>query len=232
MVRLNYIKERTAFTLVEVLVVVSIFALLSTIGLVNIRSSKNLANLSNAKGLLASAVSKVQGYTRAGRSFDRTPASGSLEVPRSFGITVDKTLNPDGFRLFADFPPAGLPLETVPHCYSVGGVPGCDPYLAAGSPKADSLVEDKDFASGIQVSKIEYVKQVPSIQTVETNRIDLVYLVPTAETVLYYEGIAGNMVKFDDPAEKISVIITLFNPASNSTDTVTISGGIIGGTVK
>jgi prepilin-type N-terminal cleavage/methylation domain-containing protein len=223
----NQINHRSAFTLVEILVVVGIFALLSTVGLVSVRSSKNKTNLSNGLGYLAGAISKVQGFTRAGRSFDKTPPS-VMTVPRSYGISIDRVDNKNGFKLFADFPPVGPDPIGIPHCYADGGELGCDP-TAPASPKTDTVVEDNTFMSGIEVSAIQ-VDTGSGIVSVE--RIDLVYLIPSAETVLYYDDALGGMIKFAGPAEQVNVTVILRNPTSGESRSLIIKGGLIGGSVR
>jgi prepilin-type N-terminal cleavage/methylation domain-containing protein len=224
-------KKKLGFTLLEILVVVGIFVLLSTIGILSITRSKNKTYIDNAMGSISTGLSKVQSLTRAGRSVDRTPAGSNTEVPRSYGISINQWpgyLN--GFKIFADFPLAGQDPDLIPHCL-MGAVPpppaGCDP---AGLGKEDTIVEDVSFLNGVEINAINV--KIGGILT-PVSRADLVFLIPTGETVLYYKDPVSNlMVKLNEPPENIYVRVLLLKPGVGLSGNVIIEGGILGAKVR
>jgi prepilin-type N-terminal cleavage/methylation domain-containing protein len=234
MAQRSYYQARPAFTLVEILVVVAIFAILSTIGLVSITNNKNKYYLENSQGKVSSTLSRIQGYTRAGRSVYRTPPGAQEDVPRSYGLSVDKVNNNVGYKWFADFSSnlLGAPdAPAFPHCYSGGVQLGCDPFAAGGFPKQDTIVEDGTFGNNIQVSEI-WVDDKNNIDPAfQVDRVDLVFIIPTSETLLYYyDTNTSQMIMLT--GNNFAIQIKIINPAVNDAKTIMIVGGAVGGGIK
>lgn len=90
---------RRGFTIMELLVTLSVFALLTTVVLVNFRQVDNSLLLQNVAQQVALVVRKAQ---ISGISVQGINSGGSTVFP-SYGVNFDTSLN-TVFRLFADLP--------------------------------------------------------------------------------------------------------------------------------
>ncbi|MFA6198452.1 MAG: type II secretion system protein [Patescibacteria group bacterium] len=233
MARSNWTKQYFAFTVIEVLVVVAIFAMLSTISLISIQRSKERSKTQSTLQLMTSSMEKIKGYVLGGRSFN--DSLGAPAVARSYGVSIDFASNPNKFTIFADFPPsgAGAPDPTlVPNCYAGGGDPGCDPFFATGFPKRDSVIEENVFTNGRLFDSLKIRTAIGPQVFMDVDRVDIVYLVPSNETVMYYlDTASGAMVKFNGGIDVMMAVATINSnpPLASNAGEIYIYGGLVGG---
>ncbi|MBU0707792.1 prepilin-type N-terminal cleavage/methylation domain-containing protein [Patescibacteria group bacterium] len=192
------------YTLIELLVTISIFIIISTVGLVSFLRHRQATDLDSSVSELSSNIRKVQGYTRSGRG------EGGLH-PRAYGVSIDLDTN-DSYILYAD----------------ADELPGFDPstYCYACYGEADVLIDDYSLLNNTTLDAIN----ITGLATIaDITKVYLVFIVPTSELKIVYEDPdAGGFVSYEVPGEK-EVRITVKHLKSEDTKTVKVTGGAFGG---
>jgi len=88
--------DSRGFTVIELLVSVSIIALVTVVYIADYRSADRQAALSMAAQKLASDIRQVQNYSLGSKEF------GGLLPPGGWGINIDRTADEHSYNLFVD----------------------------------------------------------------------------------------------------------------------------------
>lgn len=89
--------NRRGFTLIEILVVVLIVGILTTLLIVDFRKGKMRDDLKQGAMLISESLRKVQNLAMTGRL-----AESSGQSAKGFGIYINKSLSPNEFKIFGD----------------------------------------------------------------------------------------------------------------------------------
>ena len=194
---------KKGFTLIEMISVVAIIGILTTVGVVAFLRNRQSADLDRSASELASNIRKIQGYTRAGRS-------EGANVPRAYGLMIDLTGGwADTYTLYADF-----------------GTSGDDFYFEPAPTGPDVQIDNFTLASNTRITSVEISNLRESF-----GRIDFGFFVPSSDLKAMGTSVGG--IPPDDSSifdtGPIEVKITVTHAQANKSKVVRVNGGSLGG---
>lgn len=213
----NKMKYNSGITIIELLVVISIFIIISGITIFNYSKFKSTATLQNLADDIALSVRRVQGYAIGVKGYND-------EFNRPYGIHF--TSNPEvvsqysgssrSFILFIDMNDNGK--------YDAGS--------SCGIPSEDSeCLEVLSVNNTNMVSEIHIIENNNDIIIDKEDTLAILFKRPNPEPGLFCYGDSSNDTSFCDPlsAEISSVQIRVANPNSYDThkDIIVNSNGQI-----
>lgn len=194
-------KSRKAFTLIELLITISIFMVLGTVGLLTFIRNRQSNELKQSTSELASNIRKIQSYTRSGKSITN-PVNGLMEVPRAFGISLTSVAGGNTtYFLYADFGD-----ETDDYYYD---------------PAVDAQVENYSLANNTEIAALDIG------QRTAYEKVDLVFIVPTSGLIA--QGFAQLLNPPDPPVTDLLRATITVNHDQAGTKDLIVEGGVLGG---
>lgn len=192
--------------MVEMIVAISIFAIIGSVGLVSFMRNRQSTDLERSSSELASNIRKVQGYAKSGKSTDN-PTLG-LSVPRAYGLSIDKNVSDEKYRLYADY-----------------GGESDDYHYDPADPDPDEpdvLLEEYDLVANTIIDTMD----VANLRA-DFCRADIVFIIPSSKLIVSAaENCGDDPVIYDDLP---SAIITLLHEKSADTKDIVVEGGFLGG---
>jgi prepilin-type N-terminal cleavage/methylation domain-containing protein len=148
------------FTLIEMMVVISIFVIITGVVLANVPSFRNKTSLDLVAEEVALAIRQTQVYGIGTKTFSQSATS----FP-SYGAYFSPGLLPNGFILFGDTQPAGPPLGDN-HYNS-----GVNCQIAAGS----ECLEKFALTGGIIIDKLQACSDENTCQATALTELDILF---------------------------------------------------------
>lgn len=208
-------RQESGFTMVELLVSVSIFAVLTTVGLLTFQRNQATQQIRDSSNLLVSSTKKIQGFTRAGRGVNHF-STGVFTIPRAYGLSFDALINPTSYATYAD--------------HSAGE------YYCLYCPNVsdDTLIERVEFANNVIISQIELFGGDPIVPP--PTRVDIVFTLPNAEVkIVYKDPVLEDVYTEYLPTTAdgyVTLMVTLVHQRTGATEKIEIWGGPLGGVVN
>lgn len=200
--------EKKGFTIIEMLAVVVIVGLLTSVGVVSFLRSRQASDLERSASQLASNIRKIQGYTRTGRS-------EGTKVPRAYGLVVnldDITGQTTAYTLYADFGNDDITFNDM----------WFDP--GAPNPNTDVAIEQISLAANTVISGVA----IDSAK-VSYDRVDFAFFVPSSDLKAMGTLVGNNPPGAITENTAMDVEITVQHIKSLKTKTVHFTGGLLGG---
>lgn len=157
------------FTVVEMVIIISILVLISAVLLANFPAFSRRADLQRTSQQLALAARKAQNMAFAARQAVRV--GGGASIPSYFGVYIGAVVGCPGeprdynYIIFADFHPPGSPNRQ----YDCG---------------RDPVVERFKFERGVSLSDVIFTPSGESAESLDPDVIHITFSVPEARTGL------------------------------------------------
>lgn len=155
----------TGFTMIEMLIILSILILISSVLLANFPAFSRRAALQRSAQQLALAMREAQNMAFATRQ--ALKPGGSASIPRHFGVYIGPEV-PAGadYIIFADFFPPGSPNKQYD-----------------GDSK-DGVVKKFKFESGISLSDVVFTPEGGPAESLDPDVIHIAFSVPEARATI------------------------------------------------
>lgn len=102
---MKILKKYKAFTLIELLIVIAIIGIMSSVIFVSINSNKSAARLQTAQREVSSAIKLAQAYALQGKNQEYPVGSGTFITPCGYGFRFTDTTN---YEIFYNMPGSGI----------------------------------------------------------------------------------------------------------------------------
>lgn len=195
--RRNALERRRGFTLIEILISMGVFAILTIIVFFNISKEKNRGSLAQAGAVIAADIQGAQSDAQAGVVYHAIPTQADDTTPSGYGVRL-ATNTPTTYTLFAD------------------GVKNPVTTLANHQYDGDTTREKKSARTMV----VDTIVQGVSAGGTPYTTIDLVYDIPTANLVVYGNTGTGPVLI------TTQVIVTLHHNRLNTCYQLLIQPGI------
>ncbi|MDP3964762.1 MAG: prepilin-type N-terminal cleavage/methylation domain-containing protein [bacterium] len=153
-------------------------------------------------GDLNQSAAEFASNVRTVQGYTRSGRSEEGAVPRGYGVSVNTT--DSTYTLYAD-----------------NGVDADDYYY---DPVDDVALETYSLISNTAISGIQIEDAL-----ISSERVDIMYIVPSSEMIIMYEDAGGSFWPYDNPLGAERIIITVRHNTTNETKDVVIEGGLLGG---
>jgi prepilin-type N-terminal cleavage/methylation domain-containing protein len=138
------LKQKTGFTIVELLIVIVVIAILATLTIVAFNSVQQRARESSVKTALSQAKRKLETYKVDNGTYPLTGNLASAQLSNSSTLTYDYTSNGTTYCMTAT--EATTSYQTTESTAATTG--GCAGHAQGGAPAVTNLVLNPSFESG------------------------------------------------------------------------------------